>query len=125
MVLTTDWTNIPHYPTTREKRENVAKYLVSMGRSVPAALARQIEEDRKKEVEEDAYNVAHNQMRPQQPQHQPQPQAQHQYQHPHIQPHQQQVHRNPPHIYSREYAAYIGARPRAQPSANVRLGGVI
>ena len=124
VVLTTDWTNIPHYPTTREKRENVAKYLVSMGRSVPAALARQIEEDRKKEVEEDAYNVAHNQMRAQQPQHQPQ-QHQLQQQQPHIQPHQQQVHRNPPHIYSREYAAYIGARPRAQPSANVRLGGVI
>jgi hypothetical protein len=123
VVLTTDWTNIPHYPTTREKRENVAKYLVSMGRSVPAALARQIEEDRKKEVEEDAYNVAHNQMRQPQP-HQHQPQHQPQHQHPHIQP-QQQVHRNPPHIYSREYAAYIGARPRAQPSANVRLGGVI
>jgi hypothetical protein len=53
---TTDWSNIPYYPTTREKRENVAKYLIKMGKIVPPQLIKQIEEDTKKEVEEDIYN---------------------------------------------------------------------
>ena len=29
----------------------------------------------------------------------------------------------PPNKYSPEYAAYIGAKPRAQASARIRLGG--
>lgn len=29
----------------------------------------------------------------------------------------------PPHKYSPEYAAYIGAKSRAQASARIRLGG--
>lgn len=99
VVSTTDWTNIPHYPTTREKRENVAKYLQSMGRSVPPALARQIQEDRQKDVQEDIYN----RVQPPQPTTPPRP---------------------PVHKYSPAYASYIGAKPRAQPSANVRLGGI-
>jgi hypothetical protein len=31
----------------------------------------------------------------------------------------------PPHKYSPEYANYIGAKPRAMASANIRLGGVV
>ena len=38
VVTTNDWSNIPHYPTTREKRENVVKYLISMGKPVPEDL---------------------------------------------------------------------------------------
>lgn len=56
VVTTTDWTNIPHYPTTREKRENVAKYLTQMGRRVPPELLKQIQEDKMKEIEEDVFN---------------------------------------------------------------------
>ena len=56
VISTNDWTNIPYYPTNREKRENVAKYLASMGRIVPETLIRQIEEDKQKEIQEDSFN---------------------------------------------------------------------
>lgn len=38
---------------------------------------------------------------------------------------QQQHTAAPPHKYSKEYANYIGAKPRAMASANIRLGGVV
>jgi len=116
VVSTNDWTNIPYYPTTREKRENVAKYLESMGKQVPESLIRQIEEDKRKEIQQDAFNsfqngntnISNNIRPPIQnfralPQSPPPP---------------------PPHKYSPQYAAYIGAQPRAQASARIRLGGV-
>ena len=56
VVTTNDWTNIPYYPTNREKRENIAKQLQSMGRPIPQNLLLQIAQDKQKEVEEDAYN---------------------------------------------------------------------
>jgi hypothetical protein len=56
VVNTTDWTNIPYYPTTREKRINVAKYLSSMGKQIPESLLKQLSEDSRKEIEEDAFN---------------------------------------------------------------------
>lgn len=111
VVTTQDWTNIPYYPTTRQKRENVANYLKNMGRSIPEKLMEQIKQDKKDEINEDSYN---HQQRPQQryPS-QYQKQSQHHPQHP----------PPPPHKYSPQYAAYIGANPRAQPSAKIRLGG--
>ena len=36
-----------------------------------------------------------------------------------------QITKPPPHKYSQEYASYIGAKPRAMASANIRLGGVV
>ena len=60
VASTTDWTNIPHYPTSREKRENVAKYLMQMGRPIPPELLRQIQEDKMKEIEEDSFNKLSN-----------------------------------------------------------------
>jgi len=56
VVTTQDWSDIPYYPTTREKRENLAKYLVSMGKQVPESLIKQINDDKKKEINEDSYN---------------------------------------------------------------------
>ena len=56
VVNTTDWTNIPHYPTTSEKRENIAKYLTKMGRKIPPELLKQIHEDKIKEIKEDSFN---------------------------------------------------------------------
>jgi hypothetical protein len=112
VISTNDWTNIPYYPTNREKRENVAKYLASMGRIVPETLIRQIEEDKQKEIQEDSFNnVKSNsdqgkRVHFQQPQQQPQQ--------------QQQV----PNKFSPQYAAYVGAKPRAQASARIGLGGV-
>ena len=123
VVTTQDWSNIPYYPTTREKRENVANYLKNMGRSIPEKLMEQIKQDKKDEINEDSYNQPqhHEQHHPQvqRPQHYPrQHYSQHQPQH-----HPQHPPPPPPHKYSPQYAAYIGAKPRAQPSAKIRLGG--
>jgi hypothetical protein len=131
VVSTNDWTNIPYYPTSREKRENVAKYLMSMGRQVPLTLMKQIEEDRKLDASEDAFNQLNNNISSnigdnngnnintnnfvQRPPAQYQNFVQQSQMRPNI----------PPNInkYSPQYAAYIGAKPRAQASARVRLGG--
>jgi hypothetical protein len=140
VASTSDWTNIPYYPTTREKRENVAKYLVSMGKQVPPELAQSIADDYRREVEGDAYNnfggggasdgddncdhngaekydgVVRFAQRPisgiRMPVSQRQPQVT--QRHPWSQV---------PQKYSPQYAAYIGARPRAQASARISLGG--
>jgi hypothetical protein len=56
VVTTKDWTDIPHYPTTRERRENQAKYLLQTGKQVPPELLKQIHQDKMKEIEEDSFN---------------------------------------------------------------------
>ena len=157
VIATTDWSNIPHYPTNREKRENVAKYLIKMGKQVPPELIRQIEEDKKKEIEEDSFNnfskddsgdeeeesqknenllgyhnyhqIQQQQMQRQMQQNQyikPQPLYQNFIQNSHISkiPVQIQRYQAPPNKFSPQYATYIGAKPRAQASARVGLGGV-
>ena len=117
VVTTQDWSNIPYYPTTREKRENVANYLKNMGRSIPEKLMEQIKQDKKDEINEDSYNQPHSQ-HSQHSQHRYPSQYQ-----KHSQHHPQHPPPPPPHKYSPQYAAYIGAKPRAQPSAKIRLGG--
>jgi len=162
VASTTDWTNIPHYPTSREKRENVAKYLMQMGRPVPPELLKQIQEDKMKEIEEDAFNKLSNSVNDnkekseteelpsenllgyykyhQQYQHhqrqQPQIQQYNQIRQPIYQNYIQNGHiskipvqmqrrlQPPPNKFSPQYAAYVGAKPRAQASARVGLGGV-
>jgi hypothetical protein len=160
VVSTKDWTDIPHYPTTRERRVNLAKYLVQMGRQIPPELLKQIQEDKVKEIEEDVFNNFSNNLPKdnneedeeseellqdnlsayrQTPTTQPintinypiyqnfisnghiskMPAYIKQQNHNHIQKNQP-----PPHKYSPQYAAYIGAKPRAQASARVHLGGL-
>lgn len=150
VITTTDWTNIPHYPTTREKRENVVKYLIQMGREVPRELLKQIQEDKKKEIDEDVFNKTNNEE--QHENHQNGNLIEY-YNYHQMKEHyiKQQILKNqnnsnhglyqnfiqnnhiskipiqlqkPPHIFSPQYASYIGAKPRAQASARVRLGGV-
>jgi len=113
VISTNDWTNIPYYPTTREKRENVAKYLHSMGKQIPESLLRQINQDKQNEIKEDIFNDFNKNTKSS---YQPQPQNQTFY--PQA-PNQQNI----PHKFSPQYAAYIGAKPRAQPSARIGLGG--
>lgn len=108
VVTTNDWTNIPYYPTTREKKEEYAHQLVSTGRQVPQELLRQIEIDKAKEVANDAFNS--NIIRP--------PAAPQQVIRQ-LPPHVKQI----PHKYSPQYAAYVGAKPRAQSSARIGMGG--
>lgn len=158
VVTTTDWTNIPHYPTTREKRENIANYLMQMGRQVPPELIKQIQEDKIKEIQEDKFNnfsnahenkkddedIKSEQLPPENlsryhqynQQQQPRIQNNNQFRQPVYQNYIQNGHiskipvqmqrrpQPPPNKFSPQYAQYIGAKPRAQASARVGLGGV-
>ena len=113
VVSTQDWTNIPYYPTTLEKKENMVKYLTSMGKPVPHSLLHQIAEGRKNVVKNDSFNNFHaptnnNEAPPRPPQQV-------------IQRAQQQ--QQAPHKYSQQYASYVGAKPRAQASARIGMGG--
>ena len=126
VVSTNDWSNIPYYPTNREKRENVVKYLMSMGKQVPETLIRQIEEDKRKENQEDHFNNFRNtNLEQKNTVHFAQPQvhfAQPQLNHNSFRQSYQQT--QIPHKFSSHYAAYVGAKPRAQSSARIGLGGV-
>ena len=56
-VVTTDnWTNIPYYPTTTERKENIVKHLIATNRPVPIQLLKQIEQDKLKEIQDDSFN---------------------------------------------------------------------
>lgn len=53
---TDDWTNIPYYPTSREKREMEVKEIIAQGKPVPETLMQQLEQDTIKEIKNDVYN---------------------------------------------------------------------
>jgi len=114
VVTTNDWTNIPYYPTTIEKKENIVKQLISTGRQVPQQLLNEIAEAKTKEMNQDSYNI--NIQPPQMPQ---------MPQNVNRGPPQQNVNRGPPpppNKYSPQYANYIGAKPRAQTTAKIGMG---
>ena len=155
VTSTNDWSDIPYYPTSLEKKENVARYLMKMGKQVPNTLLQQISDGKRRELENDAYNkieltspynqeaslleISHqfnensanfvnfNNVNNFPPQNVYQPMVQN--------GHLSKIQTNmanpqkfyrpppPPNKYSPQYAAYIGARPRAQASARIRLGG--
>jgi len=117
---TNDWTNIPYYPTTRERRENMAKSILSQGKQVPQELLKQIENDKLDEVKTDIYNqsIVQNTQTPSSTPTQIQSQPKQMRL-----PHQQQP-PQPPNKFSPEYARYIGHRPKATASARIQLGGV-
>ena len=121
------------------------KYLMAMGKQVPQSLLKEVSEGKKQEIQKDLYNDFnraneqgsvhhdtldnHNNEGPTTVFH---PQI---YQ-PHVQnghlsripahmanPRQFNRQQPPPNKYSPQYAAYVGAKPRAQASARIRLGG--
>jgi hypothetical protein len=130
VATTNDWTNIPYYPTTKERRENVVNYLNSQGVKIPEALLKQIEQDKIEEQMNDVYNpkniqpvhvsninIKNNNYNQQQKHHNNQHHNQHH--------NQQFIHaKKIPHKFSPDYATHIGQRPRAQASARIGLGGV-
>ncbi len=132
VINTNDWTNIPYYPTTLEKKENMVKYLISMGKQVPQSLLKEISDAKKEEIQKDSFNNfssanQNNQNNQIQPQiYQQHVQSSRLSKIPTQMANQQQYYNRPPpppNKYSPEYAAYIGAKPRAQASARIRLGG--
>jgi len=144
---TDDWSDIPYYPTSKEKREQTAEYLIKTGKQVPVGLLRQIQKDKEDTINSDVYNKfntihddmtdynnnrisnipIYNQHYINQNQNQNHNQNRYQMQQSQMQPHQPYPPPPPPpHKYSPQYANYIGAQPRATASANarIRLGGV-
>jgi hypothetical protein len=97
-----DWSNIPYYPTNKEKREQIAENLIKNGKQVPIGLLKQIQSDKRDSIKSDSFNVNNLSVN--------------------IQKKQQ----HPPNKYSPQYANYIQAPSRAKPSASarIRLGGV-
>jgi len=140
VVSTEDWSNIPYYPTMKERRENVARLLMSQGKQVPPVLLQQIEEDKRKEFQEDSFNQSlvssknqtqnqsmnqnqgyDNQMCAKEMIHQSRMSRPPAF---YSQQQQQQENTNKSaHLFSREYAQQQ-PRSSAQPSARIRLGGV-
>jgi len=114
VVNTNDWSNIPYYPTTREKRENMVKYLISMGKQVPPNLLQQIAEDKRKEIKEDSFNKFSSSENENSSQ-----QILQQYNQPKIYPLQPPLNK-----YDPRYALQNGIKPRAQASARIGMGGM-
>jgi hypothetical protein len=54
---TDDWSNIPYYPTSREKREQTVEYLIKTGKQVPISLLKQIQKDKEDSIKNDVYNI--------------------------------------------------------------------
>ena len=124
VTTTDDWSNIPYYPTKKERRENTAKTLASQGRAVPESLMKQIEHDTILEIKNDVFNsnvllqddkvenvIIPNPFQQQQNQFLQQKQQQ-------IQQYLQQQH------LQQQYQKNNQAKAQAQASARIRLGGV-
>lgn len=120
---TDDWSNIPYYPTNKEKREQVAEKFIKNGKQVPIGLLKQIQNDKVDTIKNDAYNVNTlpggngnsisisnniNNSKDKQKYN------------------KTRIHIQPPNKYSPQYANYINAHQRATASASarIRLGGV-
>jgi hypothetical protein len=108
-VVTTDnWSTIPYYPTTLERKEALVKQLISTGKPVPNGLLHEIDQLKQNEINTDVFNKNHtneNHVVRQTPMTRPP------VNYNHLPP--------PPSQYD-----YIAQRPRAQASARIRLGGV-
>jgi len=112
---TDDWSNIPYYPTNREKRMQTMEYLIKTGKELPLDLIRQIQKDKEDSIKNDVYNI--NTLNVDEAI----------YSYNGVVNNQQVKYRpQPPHKYSPQYANYIGAPQRAtvSASAKIRLGGV-
>ena len=125
VVSTDNWSQIPYYPTSVERKENEVRKLMSQGKTIPAFLINEIREGRQKLEQSDSYNnfkrtpvnnsndnicyperTVRSNLPPALP-------KSHVQEAPPV-----------PHKYSSEYASYMRQPMRAQASARIRLGGV-
>jgi len=130
VTSTDDWSNIPYYPTTKERREQTAEYLLKSGKQVPLSLLQQIKKDKEELIRQDVFNNTNIDCGNGNDNISNIPVNNHHFIQQNIQRqnytknHYHNKQQNPPHLYSPEYANYVGARPPAAPSARIRLGGV-
>jgi hypothetical protein len=99
---TENWTNIPYYPTLKERRETTAALLISQGKQIPPGLLKQIEEDKRKEKEMDQPNTKRVNTNTNT---------------------NTNTNIKSAHLFSKEYARFQ-PKSSAKPSARIGLGGV-
>ena len=120
VATTEDWTNIPYYPTVKERRENVARTLLSNGKQLPPALIKQMEQDRNAEYINDNYNRNVNTFTPEQNMCAKEIIYRSKMGQP-IQNNQQEQPYHAVHLFSKEYRSRQPTH--ARPSARIKLGG--
>lgn len=59
VVSTDDWSNIPYYPTSKERREQTLNFLIRTGKQIPINLLKQIQKDKEENLKHecDEYGV--------------------------------------------------------------------
>jgi hypothetical protein len=102
IVNNNEWANIPHYPTRMENLEKQIEKLASQGRPIPPNLNQELENERKKEGNNDVFNIGINS----------------------TQRNANTVKKNI-NPFAQEYAKTIGYQPKARASARIGLGGVL
>ena len=102
IVNNNEWANIPHYPTRMENLEKQIEKLASQGRPIPPNLNQELENERKKEGNNDVFNIGINSTQ--------------------RNANTAKKNINP---FSQEYAKTIGYQPKARASARIGLGGVL
>lgn len=125
-----DWTQIPYYPTKKERKEQIAQDLIRRGKQVPVSLQHEIHKHQMEELKSDAYNSNENVVLP------PQPPSIHGITYRGLQQHQIPSHTHAAIIHQQRYQQQQQLhqqyqqypqhppKPRAQASARIRLGGV-
>jgi hypothetical protein len=116
VISTDNWSQIPYYPTTMERKEKHVKQLISQGKQIPSSLINEIKMERTKMEKNDSFNN---------------------FTQTHVENNQNtkikerafnevgiQNPNKAPHIYSKEYARHIKQPIRAQPSSRIKLGGM-
>lgn len=116
-----DWTQIPYYPTKKERREEKAQSLLKQGMAIPHDLAAEMEKDLINEIKGDAYNSNIDVQIP------PVPGIQYKTIHQRAHNQNQQAYKHQTQASPRNpYDPYWNStvKPKAQASARIRLGGV-
>ena len=98
IVNNNEWANIPHYPTRLETLEKQVEKLISQGKAISPILAKELDDERKKDVNGDVFNIGINNKNT-----------------------NMNKNINP---FSKEYARSIGYQPKARASARIGLGGL-
>ena len=138
------------YQESYNTLENIAKYLISMGKQPPQTLIEEIENEKKIEIQKETYNNFNNSITNADTNAHTNQTIQHnyynksfksQYNNQVYTPNSKNNHLSkiptqmanpqqyysqpppPPNKYSPHYAAYVGAPVKAQPSARIKLGG--
>ena len=101
IINNNEWSNIPHYPTRMENLEKQIQHLSSQGRHVPVNLTQELENEKKKDANNDVFNMGVNTIR-------------------NVATAKKNI--NP---FSHEYAKSIGHQPKARTSTRIGLGGLI